>query len=128
MLNRRDIDVREVGARLAALALGEAAGRVPDMAGPEIRTVEDLARTYLTAVRKGRPIISMRLPGRVCRAYRAGGHLAPDRAVAPSASSSISVSSWPRARCPTTTPSAITPGECPVRRRDDAAPRRCSGS
>jgi hypothetical protein len=81
MLNRRDIDVREVGARLAALALGEAAARVPDMAGPEIRTVEDLARTYLTAVRKGRPIISVRLPGRVCRAYRAGGHLAPDRAV-----------------------------------------------
>jgi hypothetical protein len=23
----------------------------------------------------------VRLPGRVCRAYRAGGHLAPDRAV-----------------------------------------------
>jgi uncharacterized protein YbjT (DUF2867 family) len=75
------VDVREVGARLAALALGEAAGRVPDMAGPEVRTVEDLARSYLTAVGKPRPIISVRLPGRVARAYRAGGHLAPERAV-----------------------------------------------
>ncbi|MFY9808582.1 MAG: hypothetical protein WAK86_15110 [Pseudonocardiaceae bacterium] len=53
-----------------------------DVAGPEVRTVEDLARTYLTAVGKRRPIVSVPLPGRVCRAYRAGGHLAPDRAVA----------------------------------------------
>ncbi len=75
------VDVREVGARLAALALGEPAGRVPDLAGPEVRAVEDLARTYLTAVGKRRPIVPVGLPGRVCRAYRAGGHLAPGRAV-----------------------------------------------
>jgi uncharacterized protein YbjT (DUF2867 family) len=75
------VDVREVGARLAALAMGEPAGRVSDLAGPEVRAVEDLARTYLTAVGKRRPIVPVRLLGRVCRAYRAGGHLAPDRAV-----------------------------------------------
>lgn len=75
------VDVREVGARLASLALGEPGGRVPDMAGPEVRTVEDLAGTYLAAVRKRRPILAVPLPGRVCRAYRAGGHLVPERAV-----------------------------------------------
>jgi hypothetical protein len=75
------IDVREVGARLAALAMSQPAGRVPDLAGPEICTIEDLARTYRTAVRKRRPIVSVPLPGRVCRAYRAGGHVAPARAV-----------------------------------------------
>jgi hypothetical protein len=73
--------VRVLGARLAALAMSQPAGRVPDLAGPEICTIEDLARTYLTAVGKRRPIVSVPLPGRVCRAYRAGGHLAPARAV-----------------------------------------------
>lgn len=75
------VDVREVGAGLAALVLGEPAGRVPDLAGPDVRTVDDLARTYLAAVGRHRPIISVPLPGRICRAYRAGGHLAPDRAL-----------------------------------------------
>ncbi len=75
------IDVREVGARLASLALRGPSGRVPDMGGPEVRTVEDLARTYLAAVGKRRLIVPVRLPGRVCHAYRAGGHLAPECAV-----------------------------------------------
>lgn len=75
------VDVREVGAALSSLALGEPGGRVPDLAGPEVRAVEDLARSYLAAVGKRRPILSVPLPGRVCRAYRAGGHLAPGRAI-----------------------------------------------
>jgi uncharacterized protein YbjT (DUF2867 family) len=75
------IDVRDVGAQLAVLALGEPAGRVPDMGGPELRPIADLARSYLTAVGKRRAIVSVPVPGRVAGAYRAGGHLAPDRAV-----------------------------------------------
>ena len=80
-LSFQPVDVREVGARLASLALGEPSGRVPDMAGPKVRTVEDLARTYLAATRQRRPILPVPLPGRVFRAYRAGGHLAPECAV-----------------------------------------------
>lgn len=75
------VDVGEVGARLASLALGEPAGRVPDMAGPQVRTVEDLARAYLASAGLNRPVVPLPLPGKVFRAYRAGGHLAPDRAV-----------------------------------------------
>lgn len=75
------IDVRDVGARLADLAHGEPAGRVPDIGGPQVLSVTDLARQYLTAVGKRRLVVSVPLPGRVARAYRSGGHLAPDRAV-----------------------------------------------
>jgi uncharacterized protein YbjT (DUF2867 family) len=75
------IDVRDVGVQLAALALAGPAGRVPDMAGPEVLPVADLARRYLAAMGKRRPIVPVTLPGRVARGYRAGGNLAPDRAV-----------------------------------------------
>ena len=75
------IDVHEVGARLAELALAEPSGRVPDIAGPQVLPITDLARRYLAAVGKRRPIVSVPMPGRVAGAYRAGGHLAPDRAV-----------------------------------------------
>ncbi len=74
------VDVREVAEQLARLALGEPAGRAPDFGGPQVRPVTDLARSYLAMVGKRRPLLPVRLPGRVFRAYRAGGHLAPDHA------------------------------------------------
>lgn len=75
------IDVRDVGVQLAALALAGPAGRVPDMAGPEVLPMADLARRYLAAVGKRRPVLPVALPGRIARGYRAGANLAPDRAV-----------------------------------------------
>jgi uncharacterized protein YbjT (DUF2867 family) len=75
------VDVRDVGARLAALALVEPAGRVPDIAGREVLPITDLARRYLAALGKHRVVVSVPLPGRIARGYRAGGNLAPDRAV-----------------------------------------------
>jgi len=75
------VDVRDVGARLAALALAEPAGRVPDIAGPEVLPIADLAQCYLAAVGKHRPVVAVPLAGRIARGYRAGGNLAPDRAV-----------------------------------------------
>ena len=75
------IDVRDVGARLAALAQSEPAGRVPDIAGPEVLPAADLARRYVAMVGKHRPVVPVHVPGRIGRGYRAGGNLAPDRAV-----------------------------------------------
>lgn len=75
------IDVRDVGAALADLAQGEPAGRVPDMGGPQVLAITELARQYLAAAGKRRPIVSVPVPGQVARAFRAGGHLAQDRAV-----------------------------------------------
>jgi uncharacterized protein YbjT (DUF2867 family) len=74
------VDVREVGEQLARLALGEPVGRAPDFGGPQVRAVSDLARSYLAMVGKRRPIVQVWVPGRVFRAYRAGGHLAPEHA------------------------------------------------
>lgn len=75
------VEVAEVAGRLAELAAGAPAGRVEDMAGPEVRTVESLARAYLKASGKRRRVVKLPLFGAAYRAFRAGGHLAPERAV-----------------------------------------------
>lgn len=75
------IDVREVAGRLVELATGVPAGRVPDIAGPEVRHTADLARAYLRVIGRRRLVLPVRLPGKVFRGYRRGGHLTPDRAV-----------------------------------------------
>ncbi|MGK5533861.1 NAD(P)H-binding protein [Streptomyces sp. URMC 129] len=46
------VSEREVGERLAELAVGEPAGRVADMAGPEIRPARDLTRAAVRAARE----------------------------------------------------------------------------
>ncbi|OBA70107.1 NmrA family transcriptional regulator [Mycobacterium sp. 1554424.7] len=79
-LRFQPVDVRDVGARLADLALGQPVARAPDFAGPQPRTLDDLARAYLAIVGKRRPIVPIRLPGKVSGGIRAGGLLAPDHA------------------------------------------------
>jgi uncharacterized protein YbjT (DUF2867 family) len=78
-LRFQPVDVREVGGQLARLALGEPVGRAPDFGGPQVRTFKDLARSYFAIVGKRRPIVPIRLPGRVFGAVRAGGLLAPEQ-------------------------------------------------
>lgn len=75
------VEVAEVAGRLAELALGAPAGRVPDMGGPEVRTFDSLARAWLAATGRRRRVVNMPLFGRAYRAFREGGHLAPERAV-----------------------------------------------
>ena len=75
------IEVAEVAGRLAELAVGSPAGRVEDMGGPEVRSFEELARAYLKATGRGRRIVNVRLAGKAYREFRAGGHLAMERAV-----------------------------------------------
>ncbi|NGO47227.1 SDR family oxidoreductase [Streptomyces ureilyticus] len=75
------VDVAEVADRLTGLATGEPAGRVDDMGGPEVRTFPDLARAYLKATGRRRPIANVPLFGKAYRAFRSGGHLTPERAV-----------------------------------------------
>jgi uncharacterized protein YbjT (DUF2867 family) len=75
------IDAREVGARLAELALGPPAGLVAEVAGPKVYGMAELIRGYLRARRKHRLLVPLRLPGKAARAVRDGAILAPDRAV-----------------------------------------------
>jgi uncharacterized protein YbjT (DUF2867 family) len=70
------VHVHEVAARLAQLTLGAPAGRVPDIAGPEVLDVAGLLATFTEFHGKRRPRISVRIPGAVGRAYRSGDNLA----------------------------------------------------
>ncbi|MGP3968820.1 SDR family oxidoreductase, partial [Streptomyces sp. 6N223] len=74
------VDAREVGERLAELAVGKPAGRVADMAGPEIRNAAELTGAALRAAGRRRRVVPLRLPGRTFRAVRGGALLAPDHA------------------------------------------------
>ncbi|MGY6496596.1 MAG: SDR family oxidoreductase [Microcella sp.] len=74
------IDTSVVAERLTELAVaGKAAGRVADLGGPEIVPMRELAQQWL--VRRGasaeeakRRTLTVRAPGRVVAAYRAGLH------------------------------------------------------
>ncbi|WP_283136568.1 SDR family oxidoreductase [Rhizohabitans arisaemae] len=75
------IDSAEVAGWLAELTGRPPAGRVPDLGGPQIRPLADLARDYLRVRGPRRSVVPVRVPGRVASAFRRGVHLAPDRAV-----------------------------------------------
>jgi uncharacterized protein YbjT (DUF2867 family) len=76
------VDSGEVAARLADLALGEPAGRVPDMGGPQVISFAGLLRAYLRASHRRRPVMPVWMPG--IRAVRAGALLVPpEQAAAP---------------------------------------------
>ncbi|WP_328954786.1 SDR family oxidoreductase [Kitasatospora purpeofusca] len=70
------VDARDVAERLVELALAAPAGLVPDLAGPAVRTLGDLTRDYLAAAGKRRPVLPLRVPGKVGRCYREGVNLA----------------------------------------------------
>lgn len=75
------IDAGEVADRLVELAGGPAAGRVPDMAGPQVLELAELARSWLVATGRRRPVVQIPVPGKIAAGYRQGANLARDRAV-----------------------------------------------
>ncbi|QKW05457.1 NAD(P)H-binding protein [Streptomyces sp. NA04227] len=75
------VEVTEVADRLAELATGAPAGRVPELGGPEILSFEEMATAYLRASGRRRRTVSVPLAGRTYAAVRAGGLLTPERAV-----------------------------------------------
>ena len=74
------IDVGEVADRLVELALAGPSRRVPDVGGPEVRTLTDAARAYLDATGRRQRIFELPLPGKTARAIRAGALTCPERA------------------------------------------------
>ena len=74
------IDAGEVAARMVELALSEPAGRVPDIGGPEVRTLADAARAYQEITGRRRMIFEVTVPGKTARAFREGALVCPDRA------------------------------------------------
>lgn len=62
-------------------ATPSASGRVPDVGGPEVHTLGELATSYRAARGSWRPIVRSPVPGSIARGFRAGHNTCPDRAV-----------------------------------------------
>lgn len=75
------VAVEEVAAELATISSGPPRELAPDFAGPEILTVTDLARSYLTARGIETPLFSFPKLGAVAAGYRDGLHTNANRAV-----------------------------------------------
>jgi hypothetical protein len=56
----------------------EAAERVPDICGLEVRTHTDLGPAHLSAHRSRRPVVHFPLPGRITAGYRGGAERSPE--------------------------------------------------
>lgn len=75
------IDAGEVARHLVNVARSGPSRMLPDLGGPEIIDIKNLARTYMTAIGRERPVVGVYVPGRVASAFRRGLHTNPDRAV-----------------------------------------------
>ena len=71
------VDVHEVAARLAAAVHAGPSERLADLGGPDVLTVATLARVYLDATGRHRPVVPVPVPGRFSAALRSGANLAP---------------------------------------------------
>jgi uncharacterized protein YbjT (DUF2867 family) len=74
------IDVRDVADRLAQLTDAGAAGWVPDLGGPAITPMADLAHAWLASTGKRRAVLPVRVPGAIGANLRAGAQLTPEHA------------------------------------------------
>lgn len=79
-LRFESVGVDEVAARLAELTLGAPAGRVVDLAGPQMREIGDMVRAFDGARGRVHRLLPIRLPGAIGRVYRAGDNLADETA------------------------------------------------
>ncbi|MGC4894314.1 SDR family oxidoreductase [Micromonospora sp. DT31] len=66
------VDPGEVAERLAVLLLAGPSQRVEDFGGPQVLRFDEAARTWLAARRSRRPLVPIRVPGRLGRELRAG--------------------------------------------------------
>lgn len=72
------VDVGEVADRMAKLVTGPPAGRVGELGGPQVETMEDLMRAYLAAANRSRQVVKIPVPGRVGVGLGVGDHLLTD--------------------------------------------------
>jgi uncharacterized protein YbjT (DUF2867 family) len=72
------VAAREVATALVALATSAAVGRAPELAGPDVHDLVDLARQLARVTGQRRAVVPVRLPGATGRAM-AGGALLPER-------------------------------------------------
>ena len=76
VMRSQTVAAREVAEALVTAALASPAGRLPDLAGPQIEDMGDLVRRMLQAQGRRRRVLALRLPGRAGRGM-ADGSLIP---------------------------------------------------
>ena len=74
------IDTNEVADRMVADAAKGPSGRLPDLGGPEILTFGEIAKSWLRARGKGRPLVNIPLLGATARGFREGYNCTPEHA------------------------------------------------
>lgn len=73
------IDTAEVAARLAELVAAGPAGRTPDIGGPEVWRLPDMARAWLAARGRRHAVLGFPMPGEFGRALREGRNTCPSQ-------------------------------------------------
>lgn len=56
-------------------------GRVPDVAGPEVLTLEEMLRAWMEAREMNKPVLHVPVPGGLSKGFRAGHNTAPDNKI-----------------------------------------------
>jgi uncharacterized protein YbjT (DUF2867 family) len=74
----QSVGVAEAAGRTVELLEGEPLGRAPDFGGPEVLTVREIVAAWRERHGRPRRTVNLRLPGRVSRGFREGGHTCPD--------------------------------------------------
>jgi uncharacterized protein YbjT (DUF2867 family) len=77
----QSIDVGEVADHLVSLMEHGPAGRVPDMGGPQIRTIEEMTEAYLRIRGRKATVRSAEMPGDMFDMLRTGIILTPEHVV-----------------------------------------------
>lgn len=72
------IDVDDVAERLCQTAAGAPSERLPDLGGPQILSLGEIAAAWRAARGIRKPVMHLPLPGEVLRAFRQGHATTPD--------------------------------------------------
>jgi uncharacterized protein YbjT (DUF2867 family) len=67
------VQLEAVAARLVEAALGVPAGRLPDVVGPEPRTMDSLGREWMMATGSRKPVLLIPVPGVLARRWQLVG-------------------------------------------------------
>ena len=75
------VDPAEVADRLVQHLSSGQLGRAPDMGGPQVILMADLARSWLITTGRRRAVLPVPVPGQLGQAFRSGANLCPAQAV-----------------------------------------------
>ncbi len=72
------MDIREAAGRIVESIAAGPGGMLPDIGGPEVRTLGSLAKPWLEARGRRQPLVHLSLPGKTAAAFRHGYITCPE--------------------------------------------------